>query len=148
MSAATFTPDYLIRLALDEHSSATTRVVLLSAERAGVDGVAEFERDELLALVNTEDRQKPLGHNALRGVIRNAINARHLMPGSTSKRIRLPLDGVRPSGDGLRILHELSNGRAVARCFDCSHQATFATAYLTSDAARCPKCKTLTTKAA
>ena len=127
MGDATWTADAMLDLALAPNTSPVARLLMFAAERGDVEGIAKFEHDELRALM-AEGVETGVSVAGLRRHIDVAAGHGHIVAGSTMRRIVLDVDRIRPHGDmlvpgdvraGLRLVHVLDRGRAVAECVAC-----------------------------
>lgn len=145
MGAATLSAAVLLDLALAPNVHPRVRLLLLTAERAGVDGIALFDHDELCELLADDDG--PRSPRTVHHCIAIGVKGGGLLLGSTSRRVLLSPDWVLPLGDGLAvgdvasgltILRTFPDGRRVlGQCRTCGAQRVWSLGFIESGAARC-----------
>lgn len=142
MGDAIVSADALVDLALAPGTTPTVRLILLAAERADALGVAEFDEDELWEALgeSRSSSQQRLSRAQVGHKVRLCATLGYFLPRSSVRRIRLNLERIKPQGWGLRAVHELHDGRAVAECSE-GHRATYSVARLEAGTAACGRCR-------
>ena len=88
----TLADDYALKIATAPGMNPLIRLVLLAAERAEANGIAEFDQGELADLMaNPETGELPTKHG-LRQLIYRACKLGYLAYGSTRRKIILPAE--------------------------------------------------------
>lgn len=140
MGDVLMTADALVDLAMATGQLPLTRTILLAAERADVHGVALFNDGELVDLLNEDvpGRRRLSNANAAHKV-RMGCRLGRFLDGDLS-RIVVNTEHYTPTGwSGLRVIHDLRNGRAVAECRS-GHRATYVLDRVWAGTATCGRC--------
>jgi hypothetical protein len=135
MSAATFTADALLAIAMDKGTTPVIRLLCLAAERADRSGLATFDAGELLDLIYGGDRSaKTVEHD-----LRLAEASGYTLSGSTAEEVRLDLAMVQPEGfpevgaryGDLALTHRVGGDKWMCKCA-CGSVRTYRLPYLES----------------
>lgn len=116
--------DALLELAEDPRAPMGVRLFMFAMERAGIDGVAEFEPGELCELLAVSPAEVRLHLKKWR---------RRYVKGSTAERVELLLTQVRPCPlllpgrriGSLEIRAKVGADRFAATCLDCGHRGVW-----------------------
>jgi hypothetical protein len=135
MSAATWTADALLAIAMDKGTTPVIRLLCFAAERADRAGLATFDAGELLDLTYGGDRSaKTVEHD-----LRLAEASGYTLSGSTAEGVRLDLAMVQPEGwpevgaryGDLTLVHRVDGDKWLCAC-DCGNRRTYLIDYLAS----------------
>ncbi|KQZ88881.1 hypothetical protein ASD62_05755 [Phycicoccus sp. Root563] len=98
VNGASFDRDLLASVATDPALAHIARLLMLAAERAGFDGVAEFDPGELGELLAMQGSRGRSPSSRTGRLVREAVNQGFLRAGSRAVRVLLDTDLIQPHG--------------------------------------------------